>query len=607
DLAAELVSPLVDRGIDLIGGHVISAIKGGDRVEEIELSRLHGTSGGVSRTLDVDAIAVCGGWNPRLSPFVASGGEVSFDEQRLCLKPERGGPLDLVAGSATGNPGLAHAFETALSVAQRAIKDCGLRPDDALKAPGLEPAPRVTPALPFWHMPQGSKAAPQWVDLKADRTAQDAVQDDPETIMVSPAAHPQLQPAPPLVSLSEVELQIQKAVRQPRHLLPTHSWHTEAGAAFRLLQQWLRPAFYPQDEEAPEDTLKRERKAVREKAGMCDFSANGKVEVSGRDAASFLDKVYTAPVSKLEVGTLCEGFVLTEGGAVLEEGIIARLEKDRFYLTTSPGGGDRLVEWLETVRREDAAGAQLAIVPVTEHWATVLLSGPRARQVLLELKANVDVSTSALPHQHIISGDIGGAPARIFRTSPTGEVSFEICVPSGYGLPLWERLIAMGTHLGLTPIGEDTLAQLAAEKGRIPARQAIDNGLSPVDLGYEAKPFEEKDSFIGRRALLRPAGTAGSKLELVALRGETRDQVLPAGARVSFTTRENEQEEGSLGTVLIGFYSEPVNQAINLALVAGGASQQGAEVSVRPDGQEPVNARIIQIHTYDPGGRRPHG
>src|SRR3546814_18966015 len=80
-------------------------------------------------------------------------------------------------------------------------------------------------------------------------------------------------------------------------------------------------------------------------------------------------------------------------------------------------------------------------------------------------------------------GSVAGIPARVFRISFTGELSYEINVPTRWGLALWEALIDAGADLGITPYGTEAMHVLRAEKGFIIVGQDTDGSVTPSDLG----------------------------------------------------------------------------------------------------------------------------
>ena len=97
---------------------------------------------------------------------------------------------------------------------------------------------------------------------------------------------------------------------------------------------------------------------------------------------------------------------------------------------------------------------------------------------------------------------VAGAPARVFRISFTGELSYEINVPAWYGLAVWEAVMAAGEPYGITPYGTETMHVLRAEKGYPIVGQDTDGTVTPQDAGMEWIVSKAKD-FIGKRSYSR--------------------------------------------------------------------------------------------------------
>ena len=122
---------------------------------------------------------------------------------------------------------------------------------------------------------------------------------------------------------------------RPARLAPSHQWANEQGAVFVETGPWLRALYYPRAGEEPQDAVNREVANVRTDVGICDVSTLGKIDVQGRDAGTFLDRVYTNTFSTLPVGKARYGLMLREDGFVLDDGTTARLNDDHYFMTTT--------------------------------------------------------------------------------------------------------------------------------------------------------------------------------------------------------------------------------------------------------------------------------
>jgi methylglutamate dehydrogenase subunit C len=123
---------------------------------------------------------------------------------------------------------------------------------------------------------------------------------------------------------------------KPTRYTPSHHWAVENGASFVESGLWLRAQWYVRKGETGwRDSVDREALAVRASVGVCDVSTLGKIEVLGRDAGAFLDVIYTGMISTLAIGKVRYGLMLRDDGFVFDDGTVARLAADRFFITTT--------------------------------------------------------------------------------------------------------------------------------------------------------------------------------------------------------------------------------------------------------------------------------
>jgi sarcosine oxidase subunit alpha len=115
------------------------------------------------------------------------------------------------------------------------------------------------------------------------------------------------------------------------------------------------------------------------------------------------------------------------------------------------------------------------------------------------------------------TGTVAGVPARVYRISFTGDLSYEINVPARYGLGLWQELNARGQAYGICPYGTETMHVLRAEKGFIIVGQETDGTVTPYDLGMDWIVSQKKADFLGKRSLSRPDTARAGRKQLVGL------------------------------------------------------------------------------------------
>ena len=293
----------------------------------------------------------------------------------------------------------------------------------------------------------------------------------------------------------------------------------------------------------------------------------------------------------------------TEDGMVFDDGVTLRLGEHRFLVHTTSGNAARVLAWMEEWLQTEWPDLDVYCNSVTEQLATASISGPFARQLLTELTTDVELGRDAFPFMSWRDGHVAGLPARVARVSFTGESSFEVSVPSGYGLSLWTALMHSGQRYGITPYGTEAMHVLRAERGFIIAGQDTDGTVTPIDLGMEWIVSRSKD-FIGKRSLGRADTMRADRKQLVGLLTDDPEEVLPEGGQIVDTVTEPPMR--MIGHVTSSYFSANLGRSIALALVRGGRNRHGEPVMV-PLERAVVPARITEPRFFDPEGKRAHG
>jgi len=164
--------------------------------------------------------------------------------------------------------------------------------------------------------------------------------------------------------------------------LALYDLHAAKNPIWQPLGYWFRPRAYPNGDETLAQAALREAKAVRNNVGMTDVSTLAKFEVSGPDAAAFLEIICATTVGKLAVGRGRYTFMLREDGIVFDDGTVWRLDENRYLLTSSTGGADRMATHISYVRQYLCPHLRVSAVNVQEHYAGIAIAGPTAKAVL---------------------------------------------------------------------------------------------------------------------------------------------------------------------------------------------------------------------------------
>jgi sarcosine oxidase subunit alpha len=381
------------------------------------------------------------------------------------------------------------------------------------------------------------------------------------------------------------------------------AWHVKNGAEFEDVGQWKRPWYFPKQGEDLHAAVARECLAVRNSVGILDASTLGKIDIQGPDAREFLNRVYTNAWTKLDVGKARYGLMCKEDGMVFDDGVTACLADNHFLMTTTTGGAARVLEWLEIYHQTEWPELKVYFTSVTDHWATMTLSGPNSRKLLAKV-TDIDLDKDAFPFMSWKEGLVGGVPARVFRISFTGELSYEVNVQADYALGVWEQIIEAGKEFDLTPYGTETMHVLRAEKGFIIVGQDTDASVTPDDLNMgwcvgRTKPF----SWIGKRGMNRADCLREDRKQLVGLKPIDPNQVLPEGAQLVFDPKQSIPMQ-MVGHVTSSYMSAAMGYSFAMAVVKGGLKRMGERVFAPLADGSVIEAEICSSVFYDPKGDR---
>ena len=383
-----------------------------------------------------------------------------------------------------------------------------------------------------------------------------------------------------------------------------HAWHQARGAAWEDVGRWKRPHYYPRPGETMQQAVNRECLAARDGVAIFDASTLGKIDVQGPDAAVFLDRVYTTGFRRLGVRRCRYGLMLRENGYIFDDGVTARMSENRYLMHTTTGNAEAVYAWLEFWRQTEWPSLDINLTSVTDHWATAAVVGPKSRDVLRKLCTDIDFDGGAFRFMDVREGRVASIPARVFRISFSGELSFEVNVPANHGRRVWDALIEAGGEFDITPYGTEAMHVLRAEKGFIVVGQDTDGSVTPADVGMDwAVRRNKAHGFLGDRSLTLADHLREDRFQLVGLVTADPRAVLPEGAQLVEQPR-HPPPVAMEGHVTSSYYSARLSRSIALAMVKRGSKRTG-QILYAPlaDGRI-VSATVVSPVFYDPEGAR---
>jgi 4-methylaminobutanoate oxidase (formaldehyde-forming) len=382
-----------------------------------------------------------------------------------------------------------------------------------------------------------------------------------------------------------------------RIVSPLYQRLRAAGAVFGSKLGWERPNWFAPPGSEPRDVyamgrqnwfdaVGTEHRLVRERAGLFDQSSFAKYEITGKDAAAALSWIAANAVDKPS-GRLTYTQMLNSRGGIECDLTVARLADDRFYIVTGTGFRTHDLAW---IREHVPAGLDAIATDVTEQFGTVVLMGPRARDVLGTV-TDADISNAGFPFGHVRLLPIAGHEVRALRVTYVGELGWELHVPLAATGDVYDALIEAGAPHGLRPVGYRALESLRLEKGY----RAWGSDITPNDTPFEAGlgwavKLKSGTPFLGRDALLALHDTPLRK-RLATFTTEREDIVLLG--------RETILRDGEFaGYLTSGGYGYTVGKPIGMGYVRHPEPEAGRYELVVAN--ERVAAQVHFQPLYDP-------
>ncbi len=589
--------------VPFYAGAQVSGSEGRKELEAITISRASGID-----KVQADCLAMSGGWNPTLHLACHMSGRPDWREDIAAFVPKPGMVPGLIAAGACNG-----AFSTAACLGEGAGAALA-----ALEAIGLKAKMPKLPASedrdysisPLWAVAGKGRA---WLDFQNDVTVKDVKQaavenfrsvehmkryttqgmatdqgknSNVQALAVLADATGRGIPEtgtttyrPPFtpVAIAAMAAGAEDKGFAPERFTTSHRLTVKAGAPLIEAGLWYRPSFFPLKGETHwRQSCDREVGYVREAVGVADVSTLGKIDIKGRDAAAFLDFLYTNMFSSLKVGRVRYGLMLREDGHVMDDGTTARLADDHFVMTTTTAAAGQVMQHMELVSQGMKRGMDVRFTSVTEHWAQFAVAGPKARELLNGL-LDAPIDGESWPFMACGDISIGGVKGRLFRISFSGEHAYEVALPARYGESLFATLRARAEALGGGVYGMEALNVLRIEKGFI-THAEIHGRVTAFDVGMQGMMSKKKD-FMGKGAASRPGLLEDDREQLVGFKPTGVVKQLTAGAHLyndgAEPVRANDQ--GYLTSVA---FSPTMGTFLGLGFLRGGRARHGETVKM---------------------------
>jgi len=320
---------------------------------------------------------------------------------------------------------------------------------------------------------------------------------------------------------------------------PLRSLHEAAGAKLGPFAGWRMPIEY-------EGTL-AEHRAVRERVGLFDLTHLGKVEAVGPGALGLLQGVVTNDVAKVPVGEAQYNLVLNEGGGVIEDLIVYRLEDDRFFVVPNASNTQRVLQILG-----EAEAPERVHLLYHQDWFFMAVQGPDAPPVVRELFPG----SEDLGFMHCLEADYRRRPVIVTRSGYTGEVGYELFTYQDIAEDLWRDVEEAAKPFDGRPCGLAARDVLRLEMGYPLYGQDLFETTTAFEAGLAWAVEMDKGPFRGRGGLERQRDE-GLPSRLRGLRMDERRSIPRAGYPVFL-------EDRVVGEVTSGTFSPLLQAGIGL-------------------------------------------
>jgi methylglutamate dehydrogenase subunit C len=634
NVADGLLAAAGNAGIELLAGMCITDVAGSEAVNEVTLGSLAGSPARSERR-ECDVVCMSGGWSPAVHLTSHGGIKPVYREDIAAFVP--GGFADghFAAGTVSGEFSTSVAVRDGMAAGSKAAAYAG-HTAPAMDLAGPEIAGESVAIEPLWQA-AGKPRGKAFIDFQNDVHLRDltvahqegyrsvehlkryttlgmgtdqgktsninalAIMAGLREVDIAQAGTTTFRPPYSPVAMGALAGRSIGHHFRPTRRSPLHDWHIANGGEMIEAGPWMRVWWYRWAGQTAATAYIEEMRLVRQGVGLSDVSSLGKIDVQGPDAAEFLNRIYVNGFAKLPVGKARYGVMLNDDGIVLDDGTTTRLSETRYFMTTTTAQSGEVMSWVEFLLQAVWPDLKVQVSSLTDEWAGMAVSGPKAREALKLPFPGIDVSDANLPYMGCLESEVDGVPVRLIRLSFSGELAYEVYTPADHGVALWEHILKQAAPLGVKPYGLEALAALRIEKGHV-AGLELDHRNTLDDLGLGKMAGKEK-AYIGRALRQRPLLQAPDRWSLVGIECLELGKKLRGGS-ILFAAADKIEGHGR-GYITSVTWSIELDKYIALGLFQGGLKHVGEEIICAfPLKDEQVRARIVSPHFIDPKGER---
>ena len=356
---------------------------------------------------------------------------------------------------------------------------------------------------------------------------------------------------------------------------PLYDRHVALGAKIIDFGGWAMPVQY--------SNVIEEHHATRTKAGLFDICHMGEIEVKGPQAFELLQWVLSRNIEGQAIGQIKLSVMTNESGGIIDDVTVYRLGEEHYLVVTNAGTKDKDFSWIETQRKAMGLSG-VEVVDNSDRTGKIDLQGPLSQEILQNLASD---DLASLTFYHAKDTKIMKIPALVSRSGYTGEDGFEIYAESRRIGEIWDKLLEIGTDLGLKPVGLGARDTLRLEAGMMLCGNDMDETITPLEVVYGWVTNLDKN-FVGSSAL-KKLKEKGLGRKLVGFEMQERGI-----ARHGYKVFKDATE---VGVVTSGTYTPTLQKAVGLAFVPASYSRPGTDIFIQIRDHH-AGARIVELPFY---------
>ena len=258
-----------------------------------------------------------------------------------------------------------------------------------------------------------------------------------------------------------------------------------------------------------------EYNAIRNASALIDITPLFKYRLTGKDATRLVDRVITRDMKKVKVGQVIYTPWCDEQGKVIDDGTVSRLEENKYRWTAA----DPSLRWFT----QNAAGMDVQIEDISETTVALALQGPTSGRLLKSFVKDANIEN--LKYFRVTRGTLAGVEVDISRTGYTGDLGYEIWIPTEHAIKVWDALMEHGKAFDIHAAGMLALDVSRIEAGLLlididfnSSKKALidEQKYSPFEMGLGRLVNLDKNRFVGQKALIEEQ-KRGHAREIVGL------------------------------------------------------------------------------------------